>query len=97
MFKSLVASAGFLLLAAAHAADAPPSQSPAQSVAVPASAAASAPALVCRRETPTGSTISHKVCRTQEEIEAEGRLTDEAKRRIQYEAGVAQQQRLKGQ
>jgi hypothetical protein len=91
--------AAFLLFAAAaQAADAPaPPEQASQSVAIAASGAASAPALICHRETQTGSTISHKVCRTQEQIDADGRNADDVKRRIQYEAGAAAQQRLKGQ
>jgi hypothetical protein len=98
MSKTMTTSMALLLVAiAAHAADAPPQEPTHQSVSVPASSPAGASPLVCTRETPTGSTISHKVCRTQEQIDAEARLSDEAKRRIQYEAGVAQQQRMKGQ
>ncbi len=98
MTKAMTTALAFLLLAvAAHAADAPPQEPTHQSVAVPASSPAGASPLICTRETPTGSTISHKVCRTQEQIDSDARLSDEARRRIQYEAGAAAQQRLKGQ
>jgi hypothetical protein len=93
-----ILAACLLFTVAAHAADAPPpAQQASQSVAIAASGAASTPALICHRETPTGSTIAHKVCRTQEQIDADGRNADDVKRRIQYEAGAAAQQRLKGQ
>ena len=98
MTKAMTTALAFLLLAvAAHAADAPPQEPTHQSVAVPAASPAGASPLICTRETPTGSTIPHKVCRTQEQIDSDARLSDEARRRIQYEAGAAAQQRLKGQ
>ena len=98
MTKTMPIAMAFLLLAvAAHAADAPPQEPTHQSVAVPASSPAGAAPLICTRELTTGSTIPHKVCRTQEQIAGDASLTDEARRRIQYDAGVAAQQRLKGQ
>lgn len=98
MTKAMTTSMALLLLAfGARAADAPPQEPTHQSVEVPASSPAGTPAVICRREMATGSTIAHKVCRTQQQIDEEARQSDETKRRIQYEAGVAQQQRLKGQ
>ena len=60
---------------AAVLAQAAPAATPAPQVAPPAKASAPAkpekPKMICHDETETGSIISHRVCRTQAQIEAE--------------------------
>jgi hypothetical protein len=95
MTKSHLILATLLSLGAAvHAADAPAPQA-SQAVAVAASAA-SAPTVVCHRETPVGSTIAVKVCRTVDP-EADARNVDDVQRRIQHDSAMAAQQRIKSQ
>lgn len=90
----LVLAACLLSALAARAEDAP---APAvQSVAVAASAA-SAPAMICHREMPTGSTIAVKVCRPADTDGSDARATEEARLRIQHDAAMAAQQRIHGQ
>lgn len=93
----LLATAFFVLFFAvsASAADAVPAQEPAQTVAVSASGPVAAKVSTCRQEAQTGSSITHKVCRTQEQTEGDQRLAAEAKRRIEYESGVAAEQRMR--
>jgi hypothetical protein len=89
----LILAAILPLAAAVQAADAP---SPQASQAVAAASAASAPTVVCHRETPTGSTIAVKVCRTVDPAE-DARQVDEVQRRVQRDSAMAAQQRIKSQ
>lgn len=88
----LTLAACLLPVFAAQAAD----TSPPQSVAVAASAPASAPAaptVVCHREVPTGSTIAVKVCRTVDPA-GDAAANEEIRQKLQHDAAMAQQQRL---
>jgi hypothetical protein len=93
MSKTFLTLPAFLLFAiVAHADDAPPAAAQAPQAAPAVAPAASAPKLICHQETPLGSMMSHKVCRTQEQVDADARNAEDVRRRIQYEAGAAGQQ-----
>ena len=87
----------FVLLSAgaAHAADGAPAEAP-QSVMVAASSPAVTRVLICHQEAQTGSSITHKVCRSQEQVEGDRRAAEEAHDRIRYESGVTAEQRMMG-
>ena len=93
MFKAHLTLAACLLpVFAAHAAD----TSPPQTVAVAASGAASAPAapaMICHRETPTGSTIPVKVCHPAD-APGDAAANERMQQQIQHDAQMAAQQRL---
>lgn len=93
MFKAhLTLAAGLLSVSAAHAADMPTPQTVAVAASAPASAAA-APAMICHRETPTGSTIPVKVCHPAD-APGDAAANERIQQQIQHDAAIAQQQRL---
>ena len=93
MFKAYLTLAACLLpVFAAHAADASPPQTVAVAASGPASAPA-APAMICHRETPTGSTIPVKVCRPAD-VPGDAAANERIQQQIQHDAAMQQQQRL---
>ncbi len=92
MFKAQLTLAACLLpVFAVHAADAETPQTVAVAASAPASAAA--PAMICHRETPTGSTIPVKVCHPADAT-GDAAANERMKLQIQHDAAMQQQQRL---
>ena len=84
--RLITASAFAVLLtasAAAYAADeTAPAPTPSEGQAQPEK-----PKKVCRMETATGSVMPKRVCRTQEQIEADARATERQRQQIETSRG----------